>query len=88
MGNLMVSVSGIRGIVGESLNPDVIMKYVKAYADYIDGKTIVLGRDSRRTGKYILNFVKSILVAKGYDVYDMGIVPTPTVLLNIEILNI
>lgn len=87
MGNLMVSVSGIRGIVGESLNPDVIIKYVKAYADYIDGETIVLGRDSRRTGQYILNLVKSILVAKGYDVYDMGIVPTPTVLLNIEILK-
>ncbi len=84
MATLMVSVSGIRGIYGESLTPEVLLKYVASYAAYIDGKTIVLGRDSRQTGRSISDMVKGILCASGYTVIDCGIVPTPTVLLMVE----
>lgn len=87
MAELMVSVSGIRGIVGEALNPETILKYVSGYAEYINGKKIVIGRDSRKTGNFISSLVENILISKGYEVYDLGIVPTPTVLLNVEILK-
>ena len=84
MAELMVSVSGIRGIVGESLTPEVITKYVSGFCEYIDGDKIIIGRDSRKTGIFINKLVKSILIAKGYSVVDIGIAPTPTVLLTVE----
>ncbi len=87
MGTLMVSVSGIRGIYGDSLTPDIILKYVSAYAAYCKGKTIILGRDSRKTGTSISDMIKGILAASGYRVIDCGIVPTPTVLLMVEKYN-
>lgn len=87
MGTLMVSVSGIRGIYGDSLTPEVILKYVSAFAAYCKGSTIVLGRDSRKTGASLSDMIKGILAASGYRVIDCGIVPTPTVLLMVEKLH-
>ncbi|TYB31698.1 MAG: phosphoglucosamine mutase, partial [Candidatus Mcinerneyibacterium aminivorans] len=84
MAELMVSVSGIRGIIGESLTPEVIVNYVSGFAEFIDGKKIVIGRDSRESGDFITNILKGVLVSKGYDFIDLGIVPTPTVLLTVE----
>lgn len=84
MGTLMVSVSGIRGVYGDSLTPNVILKYVAAFAAYCKGTTIVLGRDSRKTGASLSDLIKGILAASGYRVIDCGIVPTPTVLLMVE----
>lgn len=87
--SLMVSISGIRGIVGESLTPGVIVKYASAFAEYckrIDQKnpTIVIGRDGRITGKIVANIASSTLLAAGVDVVAIGIVPTPTVALAVE----
>ena len=45
--SLKASISGIRGIVGESLTPDVIVKYVSAYSQMMLAGPILLGRDSR-----------------------------------------
>eukprot|EP01111_Echinosteliopsis_oligospora_P002882 TRINITY_DN1459_c0_g1_i3.p1 TRINITY_DN1459_c0_g1~~TRINITY_DN1459_c0_g1_i3.p1 ORF type:complete len:458 (-),score=158.74 TRINITY_DN1459_c0_g1_i3:31-1404(-) len=78
-GPLMVTVSGVRGILGQSLLPSVIEKYVGAFALLVKGKKIVVGRDSRVSGRWVAPFAQSILIAMGYDVVDIGIVPTPTV---------
>lgn len=82
--SLMVSISGIRGIVGESLTPEVIVRYTAAYARYCGGGTIVIGRDGRVTGGMVSGLVSSTLLAMGCDVTDLGIVPTPTVALAVE----
>jgi len=83
MSTLMVSVSGIRGIVGDGLDPNTLVKYVSAYADYCGGK-IVVGRDARITGEMVYHLVVGTLLAKGIDVVDIGITPTPTVLLTVS----
>jgi phosphomannomutase len=83
MSTLMVSVSGIRGIVGDGLDPNTLVKYVSAYADYCGGK-IVVGRDARITGEMVYHLVVGTLLAKGIDVIDIGITPTPTVLLTVN----
>lgn len=83
MSTLMVSVSGIRGIVGDGLDPNTLVKYVSAYADYCGGK-IVVGRDARITGEMVYHLVVGTLLAKGIDVIDIGITPTPTVLLLVR----
>ena len=83
----MVSISGIRGIVGESLTPDIIVNYSAAFAQYCQRGPIVIGRDGRLTGKIIGNIVSSTLLSMGCDVIALGIVPTPTIQIAVEKLN-
>jgi phosphomannomutase len=80
----MVSISGVRGIMGESLTPEVIVKYARSFAQYSNRGAIVLGRDGRVSGKIVGNIVSSTLLAAGCDVVALGIVPTPTVGLAVE----
>ncbi len=85
--SLIVSISGIRGIVGKTLTPDTIVQYASAFAEYNNGKPIVIGRDGRITGKIVANIVASTLLSMGCNVIALGIVPTPTVQLAVEKLN-
>ncbi len=87
MSTLMISISGIRGIVGDGLDPETIIKYTKAYADFVGKGKIVVGRDARITGEMVLNIVTGTLLAKGFDVIELGICPTPTVQFNVAKLN-
>ncbi|MGL4424247.1 MAG: phosphoglucosamine mutase, partial [Gemmataceae bacterium] len=47
---LIVSVSGIRGIIGDSLTPDVACRFAMALGSHLQGGPVVLGRDSRPSG--------------------------------------
>ncbi|MCH7722310.1 MAG: phosphoglucosamine mutase [Bacteroidetes bacterium] len=87
MGTLMVSISGIRGIVGDGLDPNTIIKYTSAYADFIGKGKIVIGRDARITGEMLDQLVTGTLLAKGLDVVNIGICPTPTVQYTVTQLN-
>ncbi len=82
--SLMKSVSGVRGIVGESLTPEIIIDLVSAFAELTNGEKVVLGGDSRVSGPMIKDLVKGTLAAHGYKVIDIGITPTPTVQLMTE----
>ncbi len=84
MPTLMVSISGIRGIIGDGLDPEVLVKYTSAYADFCGKGKIVIGSDGRITGEMVKNIVVGTLLAKGNDVIDIGICPTPTVLFNVK----
>jgi len=84
MPTLMVSVSGIRGIIGDGLFPQEILKYTSAFADFSGNGKIIIGTDGRISGDMVKNLVIGSLLAKGNDVIDIGIVPTPTVLFNIK----
>jgi phosphomannomutase len=84
MPTLMVSISGIRGIIGDGLEPQTIVKYTNAYAEFCGKGKIVLGSDGRISGEMVKNIVKGTLIAKGNDVIDIGICPTPTVLFNVK----
>lgn len=87
MPTLMVSISGIRGIVGDGLTPEVIVKYTSAYADFIKQGKVIVGRDARITGEMVNKIVVGTLLAKGLDVIDIGIVPTPTVQFTVKTLE-
>ncbi len=75
----MVSTSGIRGIVGSGLDPIMAAKYAAAYGTLLNGRKVVVGRDSRPSGQMLKMAVISALRSVGCDVIDIGIVPTPTV---------
>jgi len=81
--SLKASISGIRGIVGDSLTPQVIIEYINAFDQILTKGKILIGRDSRTTGKMILSIVKGMLNSLGRDVVDIGIVPTPVVLFGV-----
>lgn len=83
----MTSISGIRGIIGNGLEPDVIIKHTNAYAEFIESGKVVIGRDARITGEMVNLIVTGTLLAKGIDVADIGICPTPTVQFNVKKLN-
>jgi len=76
--NLMISVSGVRGIVGEGLTPDVAMRFAQAYGSEFGPGKIVVGRDSRATGEMVKHAVWAGLMSVGCDVVDLGICTTPT----------
>jgi len=79
----MVSISGVRGIVGKSLTPAVIEKFALAYGSSLNKGKVILGRDSRTSGEFITNIVRGCLLATGCEVIEIGIVPTPTVQMEI-----
>jgi phosphomannomutase len=81
---LMVSVSGVRGIVGQGLSPEVAMNFAQAFGSYINSGKVVVGRDSRVTGEMLKNAVLAGLTAVGCDILDIGICPTPTAQLAVE----
>ncbi len=87
--SLIVSASGIRGVVGEGLTPEVAARYGAAFAAHIrsvggDRGYIAIGRDSRTSGALLLDAVCAGIRAVGLDVRDLGIVATPTGLLAVE----
>ena len=84
MSSLMRSVSGIRGIIGESLTPENIIRHVYAFATQLTGKDVVLGGDPRTSNTFIRPLVKSVLISRGINVIDIGITPTPTVQIAVE----
>lgn len=79
----MMTVSGIRGIVGETIDTLFItrMAYLQTRAANSKGATVVVGRDTRPSGAAFSRAVfRGIRAAGGLPV-DLGIVPTPTVCL-------
>ncbi|HYT99928.1 MAG TPA: phosphoglucosamine mutase [Gemmatimonadales bacterium] len=91
---LMVSVSGVRGIVGKDLTDDVVSRWAHAFGAWIvaagngerrsGGTTVVIGRDARTSGPAFARAAIAGLAAAGCDVIDVGLVPTPTVQLAVE----
>lgn len=79
----MISVSGIRGIFGTDLTPQNLAKFTAAYGTWLKGGTVVVGRDSRVTGKICEDIVAATLASVGCDVIKVGIVPTPTVAMGV-----
>jgi phosphomannomutase len=87
MTTLMRSVSGVRGIVGDSLTEDVVDRHVRAFGSLVtehhDGP-VVLARDSRESGPVFCDVAATALTEMGIDVVDCGLVPTPTAQLAVE----
>jgi phosphomannomutase len=75
---LIISVSGLRGIVGETLTPDVAISYACAFASTLPEGPVVITRDGRKTGLMLANALFSGLCGTGRDVIDAGIAATPT----------
>lgn len=89
--DLIVSASGVRGIVGDGLDPVVAARYGGAYGARVaaggsgSGRpTVLLARDSRVSGPLLADAVAAGLRAAGCAVRDVGLAATPTALLAVQ----
>jgi phosphomannomutase len=85
-GELIITVSGLRGIVDENLTPQVAADYGRAFGSFLRSRhinieklAVCLGRDSRPSGQLLADAVTSGLTSVGVSVINLGIVTTPTV---------
>jgi len=87
-GGLMVSVSGIRGRVGDALSPEIVARYASAFGAWSlaqgGSRRIVVGRDSRVSGPMVHRIVVGTLQMVGCDVIDIGLTTTPGCQLSVE----
>ena len=74
----ILSISGLRGVIGDGLDPEYITRFAAAYGTMCDGGTVVLSRDGRSTGPLVKHAVLAGLLATGCKVLDAGIATTPT----------
>jgi phosphomannomutase len=75
---LIVSVSGIRGVVGQGLTPEAATAFALTLATHTQGGRVVLCRDGRPSGSVLRHAVLAGLLSAGCDVHDLGVAPTPT----------
>lgn len=80
---LIASVSGIRGTISDALDPEIIARYLTAFSGMMQSGPIIIGRDGRPSGKAILEQTINVLTNLGRDVIEIGVVPTPTVQMEI-----
>lgn len=83
---LIITISGVRGIVGQNLTPQIAAEFGSAFGTFLkhdapgnDKLTVCIGRDSRPSGKELASAVISGLCSVGIDVVDLGLVTTPCV---------
>ena len=74
----IISVSGLRGIIGESLTPEVATRYVAAFAETLPEGPVVVTRDGRHTGPMLAEIVRGTLLATGHACLDADVAATPT----------
>jgi len=75
--SLKIGVSGVRGIIGESLTPQLIVGFGEAFGTYLGGGVVVIGRDTRPSGEMVYNALVGGLLSTGCSVVDVGVCPAP-----------
>ncbi|MFO0939728.1 MAG: phosphoglucosamine mutase [Pirellulales bacterium] len=87
MSEPIISVSGLRGTIGDQLTPLVAARYAAALAATLPKGTVVIGRDGRSSGSMLAAVVSATLQAHGLDVADLGPASTPTVGVQVRALK-
>ena len=81
---LKISISGVRGVIGESLTPTLLTRFAQAFGTYVGSATIVIGHDPRTSGEMVKQAVIAGLLSSGCHVIDIGMCPVPTVQLLVR----
>jgi phosphomannomutase len=81
---LKISISGVRGVIGESLTPELLTRFAQAFGTYVGPGTIIIGRDPRTSGEMVKQAVIAGLLSAGCRILDIGICPVPTIQLLVR----
>ncbi|MDR1957827.1 MAG: phosphoglucosamine mutase [Planctomycetaceae bacterium] len=85
--SLIISVSGLRGVVGRTLTPETAQNYARAFSEQSPDGLFVITRDSRSSGLMLAEAVHTALNHAGRSTIDAGIAATPTLGILIRRLN-
>lgn len=80
---LKIGITGVRGVVGETLTPELAVAFAQAFGTYLDGGRILVCRDTRPSGPMVRAAVLAGLMAAGCEVVDLGVCPTPSMQLAV-----
>lgn len=83
MNSLKIGISGVRGIVGETFTPELIVGFAQAFGTYLDSGRILICRDTRSSGWMVRSAVIAGLLAAGCRVIDLSVCPTPSLQLAV-----
>lgn len=75
--SLMMSISGVRGIIGQTMTPVLAAELGMAFGSHLGGGKVVIGRDSRPSGPMVQRAIVAGLLAAGCEVVELGVVTTP-----------
>jgi phosphomannomutase len=76
---LKLSISGVRGIVGETITPELVINFASAFGTMLAAGPVLVGRDTRKSGPMIQEAATAALLSTGHEVIDLGICPTPII---------
>ena len=81
---LKIGITGVRGVVGETLTPELVVAFAQAFGTYLDGGRVLVCRDTRPSGPMVRAGVLAGLLASGCEVVDLGLCPTPSLQLAVR----
>jgi len=84
MNSLKIGISGVRGVVGETFTPELIVGFAQAFGTYLDSGRILVCRDTRSSGPMVRSAVFAGLLASGCEVIDLNVCPTPSLQLAVK----
>ncbi|MGC8893463.1 MAG: hypothetical protein ACP5QG_01290 [candidate division WOR-3 bacterium] len=79
---IKLTVSGLRGVAGSDLTPEVVIRYTSAFSVWAGPGQYILARDTRPHGPAIYHLVSGTLLTMGRHIIHLDVVPTPTALLH------
>jgi phosphomannomutase len=80
---LKIGITGVRGVVGEALTPELVVRFAEAFGAYVDGGRVLVCRDPRPSGPMLQAAVTAGLLSVGCRVVDLGVCPTPSLQLAV-----
>jgi phosphomannomutase len=80
---LKIGITGVRGVVGQTLTPELVVRFAEAFGSYLDGGRVLVCRDPRPSGPMVEAAVTAGLLSVGCEVVLLGICPTPTLQLAV-----
>ena len=81
---LKIGITGVRGVVGETFTPELVVGFAQAFGTYLDGGRVLVCRDTRPSGPMVRAGVLAGLLASGCEVVDLGVCPTPSLQLAVK----
>ena len=82
--SLKIGPSGVRGVVGESLTPQLVTSFAAAFGTYCGAGPIIVGTDTRPSGEMLKQAAIAGLLSVGCTPIDVGIVAVPALMLHVR----
>jgi phosphomannomutase len=82
--SLKIGPSGVRGMVGESLTPQLVTSFAAAFGTYCGAGPILVGTDTRPSGEMVKQAAIAGLLSVGCTPVDVGVVPVPSLMLHVR----